>query len=90
MALKRTDIPWRDLPHLRVKEAAEIAGISEREMERHLNHEPLRLRHIGRIRFVTTRSFCEWIEDEAVVLIEQEPKLNPIVAAAVREMTGGR
>tara|TARA_R100000808_G_scaffold24854_1_gene58785 strand:- start:850 stop:1119 length:270 start_codon:yes stop_codon:yes gene_type:complete len=60
-AIERTNIPWRELPHLRISEAAEIAGISRRAMERHIDDESLEIRRIGQVRFITVPSFCCWL-----------------------------
>lgn len=60
--ISRTLTGWRELPHLRVRECAELAGISESAMEAYL--PKLETRTIGRIRFVTTQSFRRWLGEE--------------------------
>ena len=60
-AIERTNIPWREQPHLRISEAAEIAGISGRAMERQLSESVLEVRRIGQVRFITTNSFLIWL-----------------------------
>jgi len=55
----RTLEHWRELPHLRIAECAELAGVCERTIEAEL--PKMQTRTIGRIRFVTTDSFRRWI-----------------------------
>lgn len=57
--IERTLEHWRELPHLRIRECAEIAGVGERTIEAEL--EKMETRTIGRIRFVTTESFRRWL-----------------------------
>ena len=61
MSLKRADIPWRELPHLRIEEAAEIAGVSRRTVTAAIKAKRLETRHLGRIPMVPTAEFRRWI-----------------------------
>ena len=64
MSLKRKDIPWRELPHLRIEEAAEIAGVSRRTVTAAIESNRLEVRHLGRIPMVPTAEFRRWIGEE--------------------------
>jgi len=50
MSIKRENLPWRELPHLRIEECAELSGLSRRTS-----------RKLGRIPIVPTRDFRIWI-----------------------------
>lgn len=69
---------WRSLPHLRIRECAQIAGVGERTIEAALDQ--METRTIGRIRFVTTDSFRRWLGED----VEGHAK------AAVVEIKAGR
>ena len=71
--ISRESTPWRDLPQLRVKEAAELAGLSLRGFEIAADGE-LEFRRIGRVRFVKTAEFRRWVGD-----LEAE-ELTPVEA----------
>lgn len=71
---------WRIYPHLRVREAATLAGISTREMETRLDE--MEVRTIGRIRFVTTDSFRRWLRET----VEVETQAAPVSLAARRNV----
>ncbi len=60
--ISRDAIPWRELPQLRVAEAAELAGLSLRGFEHAVEGE-LEVRRIGRVRFIRTEDFRRWIGD---------------------------
>ena len=60
--ISREAIPWRELPQLRVAEAAELAGLSLRGFEHAVEGE-LEVRRIGRVRFVRTVEFRRWLGD---------------------------
>lgn len=77
--IERTLEHWRELPHLRVKECATIAGISPREMENHMKDPSLSIRRIGKIRFVTTMSFRRWVGEDP----ESEAN-EPVISLSVR------
>ena len=77
---------WRVYPHLRVREAATLAGISQRELETRLSE--MEVRTIGRIRFVTTDSFRRWIGETVEVVRQQEP-VSPEVRRKVARIVRG-
>ena len=54
MTLKRTDIPWRELPHLRIEEAAEIAGVSRRTVANAIEQNFLEVRRLGHVPVIAT------------------------------------
>lgn len=60
--IERTLKDWRSLPHLKVREAAAIAGVCERTIEAAMGK--METRTIGRIRFVTTDSFRRWLGED--------------------------
>ena len=66
MTLRRTDIPWRELPHLRIEEAAEIAGVSRRTVTGAIEAKRLDVRHLGRIPMIPTADFRRWIGEDVV------------------------
>ena len=84
--LERTRIPWRELPHLRIAEAAEIAGISERAMERQLKSD-LEIRRIGQVRFITTDSFRCWLGEEVVQPMRNTEELSADSRAVLLRLT---
>lgn len=61
MTLKRNEIPWRELPHLRVDECVELSGLSRRTISEAMRLGHLESRRLGRIRVIPTRSFRIWI-----------------------------
>jgi len=61
MSLKRSDIPWRELPHLRIDECVELSGLSRRTISESLRTGELESRQLGRVRVIPTRSFRVWI-----------------------------
>lgn len=77
---------WRVYPHLRVREAATLAGISQRELETRLGE--MEVRTIGRIRFVTTDSFRRWI-GETVEEVRQAETVSPEVRRKVARIVRG-
>lgn len=81
--ISRDSIPWRELPHLRIAEAAELAGISLRNLEAAAEDE-LEFFTIGRIRFVRTDHFRRWIGD-----LEAE-ELEPVEAISAEVRRGAR
>jgi len=84
---ERTRIPWRELPHLRIAEAAEIAGISQRAMERELQDSDLKIRRIGQLRFITTDSFRCWLGECATAAPAPEPELSAEQREAIRRLS---
>lgn len=77
---------WRFLPHLRIRECAEIAGVGERTIEAALDQ--METRTIGRIRFVTTDSFRRWI-GETVEEVRQAETVSPEVRRKVALIVRG-
>lgn len=75
--IRRTIEHWRELPHLRIRECAEIAGVGERTIEAEL--PKMETRTIGRIRFVTTESFRRWIGEPVnpPVRLEMSAAVDP-------------
>lgn len=69
---------WRAYPHLRIREAATVAGISPRAMESYL--AKMEVRWIGNVRFVTTESFRRWLGED----VPEEAKPGAVVSLAVR------
>ena len=85
--LERTRIPWRELPHLRIAEAAEIAGISQRAMERELQGADLEIRRIGQLRFITTESFRCWLGECDGATPAPAPDLSADEREAIRRLS---
>lgn len=79
MSLKRADIPWRELPHLRIEEAAEIAGVSRRTVTAAIKARRLETRHLGRIPMIPTAQFRRWIGEEVA---EADPLCEATIPAA--------
>lgn len=78
---------WRSLPHLRISECAEIAGVCERTIEAALPQ--METRTIGRIRFVTTASFRRWLGEtveEPVAMAPSSTRVRQHVARVMRGM----
>ena len=75
---------WRALPHLRVAEAAAIAGISPRAMESYL--PKMETRTIGRIRFITTDSFRAWLGEDVPGVAKAEEVERDAMRWADRRM----
>jgi len=61
MAIKREDVPWRELPHLRIDECVELSGLSRRTVSEAIRSGHLASHQLGRVRVVPTRSFRVWI-----------------------------
>ena len=85
--LERARIPWRERPHLRIAEAAEIAGISERAMERQLVKSDLEIRRIGQVRFITTDSFRCWLGEEVAQPMRNTEELSANSRAVLLRLT---
>jgi predicted DNA-binding protein (UPF0251 family) len=85
--LERARIPWRELPHLRIAEAAEIAGISQRAMERELQGADLEIRRIGQLRFITTESFRCWLGESDSGAPAPAPELSADEREAIRRLS---
>jgi excisionase family DNA binding protein len=64
MTLKRTDIPWRELPPLRIEEAAEIAGVSRRTVANAIEQNFLEVRRLGHVPVIATAEFHRWIGED--------------------------
>ncbi len=61
MSIKREDVPWRELPHLRIDECVELSSLSRRTISEAIRAGHLGSRQLGRIRVIPTRSFRVWI-----------------------------
>jgi hypothetical protein len=57
-----TYIPWRDRPHLQLKVASEIAGVSPASLYRFSDEGRLKLRELGGRTLVDTKSLIALIE----------------------------
>jgi hypothetical protein len=79
---------WRAYPHLRIREAATIAGISPRAMESYL--PKMETRTIGRIRFVTTDSFRAWLGEDVPGVAKAEEVERDAMRWADRRLKGVR
>ena len=66
MAMKRHDIPWRELPHLRIDECVEISGFSRRTITEALRRGELASREVAGIRVVAIADFRGWVGDLAI------------------------
>ena len=71
--IKRNEIPWKELPTLRITEVAEVIGISRRQVQKLIEEGDLRVRRVGRIPLVLTSSVTEWASGE-------EQEANAVVA----------
>ncbi len=76
-----TAIHWRDRPTVRESEAAEIIGISQRQVGRMVDSGELRLRRVGRTRLILTESLIAWGKGESPVEPE-EIAVSPAVLKA--------
>ena len=87
--IKRTDIPWRELPHLRIEEAAEIAGVSRRTVTKALEQGSLDVRHLGCVPLIPTIAFRRWIGEEVA---DHDPHrdqpIDQMVHAKARRLLG--
>jgi hypothetical protein len=61
--IERDKIPWRELPHLRIDEAAELSGFSRRTITQALKDQALNSREVAGIRVIPTADFRRWIQD---------------------------
>lgn len=77
---------WRSLPHLRISECAEIAGVCERTIEAALDQ--MQTRTIGRIRFVTTASFRRWLGETVEEPVAMAPATARVQRNVARVMRG--
>ncbi len=83
---------WRELPHLRIRECAESAGVGERTIEAALDQ--MQTRTIVRIRFVTTESFRRWLGEpvESPVRLTlsaaPDPRSRHRAGEILRDLTG--
>ena len=71
--IKRNEIPWNELPTLRIDEVAEVIGISRRQVQKLIEEGDLSVRRVGRIPLVLTSSVTRWATGE-------EPEANTVVA----------
>jgi len=76
--ITRKDIPWRDLPHLRIDEAAEIAGVSRGTVTGAIQAERLEVRHLGRIPVIPVAEFRRWIGER---IAESDPQCEETISA---------
>ena len=81
--ISRDSTPWRELPQLRIGEAAELAGLSLRGFEAALEGV-LEIRRIGRVRFVKTEDFRRWLGDLAELEAEDRPEVSSEARRAAR------
>lgn len=81
--LHRKDIPWRDLPMLRVSEVADLLAVDKATVEGLIAAGTITTRTIGQVTLVETASVVRWIDGEAP---RARPRARPSVRAAVREM----
>ena len=87
--ITRKDIPWRQLPHLRIEEAAEIAGVSRRTITSAIERELLEVRHIGCVPIIPILAFRRWIgEEEADFDPHCDQPIDQIVRAKARRLLG--
>jgi len=77
--IERDKIPWRELPHLRIEEAAEIAGVSRRTVTGAIEAERLEVRHLGRIPMIPMAEFRRWIGEEGV---DSDPHCEETISTA--------
>lgn len=84
--IERTIVHWRSLPHLRIRECAEIAGVGERTIEAALDQ--METRTIGRIRFVTTLSFRRWLGETVEEPVSMAPPSQQVRQKLARMMRG--
>lgn len=57
-----TATPWRDRPHLTMKVAAEIAGLSTASLYRYAGEGELSLKRLAGRTFVDTASLAKWLQ----------------------------
>jgi hypothetical protein len=87
--ITRKDIPWRDLPHLRIEEAAEIAGVSRRTITKAIEQELLEMRRLGCVPVIPTIAFRRWIgEEEADLDPHCDQPIDQMVRAKARRLLG--
>jgi hypothetical protein len=87
--ITRNDIPWRQLPHLRIEEAAEVAGVSRRTITSAIERESLEVRHIGCVPVISTIAFRLWIgEEEAGIDPHCDQPVDQLVRAKARRLLG--
>ena len=79
LSIEREKIPWRELPHLRIEEAVEIAGVSRRTVTGAIEAKRLEVRHLGRIPMIPTAEFRRWIGEEVV---ESDPHSAGTISTA--------
>lgn len=82
MGIKRENIPWRELPHLRIEECVELSGFSRRTITQALSSGDLTTRHIAGIRVVPMSEFRRWVGDE----VEAHPALSVIAEAKAERL----
>ena len=91
MSLKRSDIPWRELPHLRIDECVELSGLSRRTVSEAIRSGRLESRRLGRVRVVPTRAFRVWIgeigpDDDPHAEPDQRPDVQTRVDRLIRKV----
>jgi len=59
--IDREQIPWRDLPTLRVVEVASLLGVERRAVERLIEGGELESREVGQVQLVFTSSLRAWL-----------------------------
>ena len=73
--------PWRDRPTLRIAEAAELIGVSERHISRMVDSGELEGRRAGTVPLIVTSSLVAW-EQGKDANEPQEIKVKPEVQKA--------
>lgn len=79
MGLKRTDIPWREWPHLRIEEAVALSGLSRRTVTNAIKSGDLNTRRVGEIPVIPTRIFRVWIGEPVEIEADSaayEPRIE--------------
>lgn len=74
MGIKREDVPWRELPHLRIDECVELSGLSRRTITEAIRSGHLDSHQLGRVRVIPTHSFRVWIGEIAA---SDDPHAEP-------------
>ena len=76
-----TGIPWRERPTLRESEAAQLIGISQRQVSRMVESGELQGRRAGTVRLVLTESLIAWEKGKPPAEVQEKP-ISPAVQKA--------
>ncbi len=82
--ISRSSIPWRELPGLRVKEAAEVIGVAPGTVEGLIERGDLRVTRIGNLRMVLPSSIRELFGEQEAQQAPVSPAPTAHRAAAKR------